>query len=140
MEDIAALFAEAPCPCYRHRGPGFPGTPATPPDRRVRIRRFGELRSRGSTLAQNLGQRALEKGKSVVFSTVNGALADLLKQESLPDVERRMKRDTTPSVLILDELGYLPCDARSGDLLYSIISRRHETCEHDHHDQPLTAR
>jgi DNA replication protein DnaC len=79
-----------------------------------------------STLAQNLGQRALEKGKSVVFSTVNAALADLLKQESLPAVERRMKRYTAPAILILDELGYLPCDARSGDLLYSIISRRHE--------------
>lgn len=79
-----------------------------------------------STLAQNLGQRALESGKSVCFSTVNAALADLLKQESLPAVERRMKRYTNPDVLILDELGYLPCDARSGDLLYSIVSRRHE--------------
>ena len=37
-----------------------------------------------------------------------------------------MKRYTMPDVLLLDELGYLPCDARSGDLLYSIISRRHE--------------
>jgi DNA replication protein DnaC len=79
-----------------------------------------------STLAQNLGQRALEKGKSVRFSTVNAALADLLRQESLPAVERRMKRYTSPDLLILDELGYLPCDARSGDLLYSIVSRRHE--------------
>jgi DNA replication protein DnaC len=79
-----------------------------------------------STLAQNLGQRALENGKSVCFCTVNAALADLLSQESLPAVERRMKRYTTPDLLILDELGYLPCDARSGDLLYSIISRRHE--------------
>jgi DNA replication protein DnaC len=79
-----------------------------------------------STLAQNLGQRALETGRSVCFSTVNAALADLLKQESLPAVERRMKRYTTPDVLLLDELGYLPCDARSGDLLYSIVSRRHE--------------
>lgn len=79
-----------------------------------------------STLAQNLGQQALEKGKSVCFCTVNGALADLLKQESLPAVERRLRRYTTPDILILDELGYLPCDARSGDLLYSIISRRHE--------------
>jgi DNA replication protein DnaC len=79
-----------------------------------------------STLAQNLGQRALENGKSVCFSTLNAALADLLKQESLPAVERRMKRYTTPDILVLDELGYLPCDARSGDLLYSIISRRHE--------------
>lgn len=79
-----------------------------------------------TNLAQNIGQRALEKGKSVCFSTVNAALADLLKQESLPAVERRMKRYTNPSILILDELGYLPCDARSGDLLYNIISRRHE--------------
>ena len=79
-----------------------------------------------STLAQNIGQRALETGTSVCFSTVNAALADLLKQESLPAVERRLKKYTTPSILILDELGYLPCDARSGDLLYSIISRRHE--------------
>src|SRR5271155_1133957 len=79
-----------------------------------------------STLAQNLGQRSLEKGKSVCFSTVNSALADLLKQESMPAVDRRMRRYTAPDVLILDELGYLPCDARSGDLLFSIISRRHE--------------
>jgi DNA replication protein DnaC len=79
-----------------------------------------------STLALNLGQRALEAGKSVRFSTVNAALADLLKQESLPAVERRLKRYTSADLLILDELGYLPCDARSGDLLYSIISRRHE--------------
>jgi len=79
-----------------------------------------------TTLAQNLGQRALEKGMTVRFSTVNAAIADLLKQESLPAVERRMRRYTTPQVLCLDELGYLPCDARSGDLLYSIISRRHE--------------
>jgi DNA replication protein DnaC len=79
-----------------------------------------------TTLVQNLGQRALEKGLSVRFSTVNEALADLLKQESIPAVERRMRRYTLPDILCLDELGYLPCDARSGDLLYSIISRRHE--------------
>ena len=79
-----------------------------------------------STLAQNIGQHALENGKSVAFSTVNAALADLLKQESVPAVERRLKRYTAPDILILDELGYLPCDARSGDLLYSIVSRRHE--------------
>jgi DNA replication protein DnaC len=77
-------------------------------------------------LAQNLGQRALEKGKSVRFSTVNEALADLLKQESIPAFERRLRRYTTPDLLCLDELGYLPCDARSGDLLYSIVNRRHE--------------
>jgi DNA replication protein DnaC len=77
-------------------------------------------------LAQNLGQAALEKGYRVKFSTLAGALADLLKQESLPAFERRMRRYLYPDVLILDELGYVPCDSRSADLLYSIISRRHE--------------
>lgn len=77
-------------------------------------------------LAQNLGQAALEKGYSVRYTTLAGALADLLKQESTPAFERRLRRYVRPDLLILDELGYLPCDSRSGDLLYNIISRRHE--------------
>ena len=54
------------------------------------------------------------------------ALADLLKQESLPAFERRLGKYVRPDLLVLDELGYVPCDSRSADLLYSIISRRHE--------------
>jgi DNA replication protein DnaC len=79
-----------------------------------------------TTLAQNLALRALEKGMTVGFSTLGAVLADLLRQESLPAVERRMRRYTSPELLVLDEIGYLPCDARSADLLYNIISRRHE--------------
>ena len=112
-----------------HRGtsPSHGPSPGAAPRPFSDVIAYDALLSVGkSTLAQNLGQRALETGKSVCFSTVNAALADLLKQESLPAVERRMKRYTTPDVLLLDELGYLPCDARSGDLLYSIVSRRHE--------------
>lgn len=77
-------------------------------------------------LAQNLGLRAIQQGKTVIFSTLAAVLADLLKQESIPAVERRLKRYTSPDLLILDELGYLPCDSRSADLLYNIVSRRHE--------------
>ncbi len=77
-------------------------------------------------LAQNLALRALETGHSVRFTTLGAALADLLKQESLPAVERRLRRYTSPDLLVLDEIGYLPSDARSADLLYNIISRRHE--------------
>jgi DNA replication protein DnaC len=77
-------------------------------------------------LAQNLGLIALQNGYTVRFTTLAAALADLLKQESLPALERRIKRYTLPSLLVLDELGYVPCDSRSADLLYNIISRRHE--------------
>ena len=79
-----------------------------------------------STLAQNLGLRALEKGYTVRFSTLNAALADLLRQESLPATARRLKRYVAPDLLILDELGYIPCDRRAADLLFHIVSRRHE--------------
>ena len=79
-----------------------------------------------TTLARHLGQRALEGGFSVRFSTLPAALADLLRQESLPATERRLIRYTRPSLLILDELGYVPCDARAADLFFNIISRRHE--------------
>lgn len=79
-----------------------------------------------TTLAQNLGLAALQKGYTVCFTTLAAALADLLKQESLPAFERRLRRYTQPSLLVLDEIGYLPCDSRSADLLYNIISRRHE--------------
>ena len=77
-------------------------------------------------LAKNLGLAALLAGKTVRFTTLAGALADLLQQESLPAFERRLKRYTRPSLMILDELGYLPCDSRAADILYNIISRRHE--------------
>lgn len=77
-------------------------------------------------LAQNLGVLALEHGYTVRFTTLSAALADLLKQESLPALERRLRKYTAPSLLILDEIGYLPCTRQSADLLYNIISRRHE--------------
>ena len=79
-----------------------------------------------TTLAQHLGMRALERGMSVQFSTLPTTLADLLRQESLPATERRLRRYVSPDLLILDELGYVPCDARAADLFFHIVSRRHE--------------
>jgi len=79
-----------------------------------------------TSLAKNLGLQALEKGYTVRYTTLASALADLLKQESSPALERRIKRYTGPSLWICDEIGYLPCDSRSADMLYNIIARRHE--------------
>ena len=79
-----------------------------------------------TSLAQNLGFTALQLGHRVRFTTLAQALADLGKHDSLPAFERRLRSYTKPALLILDELGYLPADARGGDLLYNIISRRHQ--------------
>ena len=77
-------------------------------------------------LAKNIGILALQAGYEVRFSTLAAALGDLLQQESIPAFERRIKRYSRPNLLVLDELGYLPCDTRAADILYNIISRRHE--------------
>lgn len=77
-------------------------------------------------LEQNTATAALAAGMTVCFTNVGTALADLLRQESIPAVERRIKRYTHVDVLVFDELGYVPCDARAADLLFQIISRRHE--------------
>ena len=79
-----------------------------------------------TTLAQNLGRRALQGGHTVRFTTLAGCVADLLRQESSPALERRLRRYTGPSLLIVDEIGYLPNDSRAADMLFQIVSRRHE--------------
>jgi DNA replication protein DnaC len=81
----------------------------------------------GKTLiAQNLAHAALVAGFTVRFTTLAGALADLLVQESVPAFDRRLRRYTQPDLLVLDELGYLPCDSRAAEILYNLITRRHE--------------
>lgn len=80
-----------------------------------------------STLAKHLGLAALAKGHTVRFTTLAAALADLLRHETLPAIERRLRRYTTPDLLIIDELGYVPCDSDAADLLFRIVSKRHES-------------
>jgi DNA replication protein DnaC len=79
-----------------------------------------------STLAKHLGLAALAKGHSVRCTTLAAALADLLRYETIPAIEGRLRRYTQPDLLILDELGYVPCDASAADLLFRIVSKRHE--------------
>lgn len=80
-----------------------------------------------STLAKHFGLSALAHGHTVRFTTLAAALADLLRQESIPATERRLRRYTRPDLLILDELGYVPCDSDAADLLFRIVSTRHES-------------
>ena len=80
-----------------------------------------------STLAKHLGLNALARGHSVRFTTLAAALADLLRHETIPAIERRLRRYTGPDLLIIDELGYVPCDESAADLLFRIIRKRHES-------------
>ncbi|MGH8562897.1 MAG: ATP-binding protein, partial [Gammaproteobacteria bacterium] len=39
---------------------------------------------------------------------------------------RRLRRYTTPTVLAIDDLGYLSYDARYADLLFEVVTRRYQ--------------
>jgi len=81
-----------------------------------------------TNLAQNLGLAAVQRGYTVRFSSLAAVLTDLLRRESLPQLESALRhRYLAPRLLIIDEIGYLPCDRRAADLLYNIVTRRHES-------------
>ncbi len=60
------------------------------------------------------------------FSTLADFITDLLRQESAPALEPRLRRYLAPDVAILDEVGCLPCDSKAADFLYALVDRRHE--------------
>jgi len=76
--------------------------------------------------AQNIAHQAVLAGHSVLFITAAQLLLDLAAQDSARALERRFRHYCRPSVLCLDEIGYLSYDARNADLLFQIVSRRYE--------------
>lgn len=76
-------------------------------------------------LARNLGYDAVSRGVSTRYISASDMLASLggLTGSMLT---HRLKRYTSPSLLVIDELGYLRYDAHLADLLYEVISRRYD--------------
>jgi DNA replication protein DnaC len=78
-------------------------------------------------IAQNIGHQAVLAGHAVRFVTASQLLLDLAAQESARALDRRLRfYGTQLGLLILDEVGYLSYDSRNADLLFQVISRRHE--------------
>jgi DNA replication protein DnaC len=77
-------------------------------------------------LATALGYTACLAGKSVLFSTAVDAINTLAAAQAASRLKAELKKYLTPSLLILDELGYLPIDKHGADLLFQVISQRYE--------------
>ncbi len=78
-------------------------------------------------IAQNIGHQAVLAGHSVRFVSASQLLLDLAAQDSARALDRRLRHyGTRTTVLIVDEIGYLSYDSRNADLLFQIVSRRHE--------------
>ena len=79
-----------------------------------------------TTILQNICHQAVVGGHTVLFTTASKLIGDVTGTDSPTVLHRRLKYYSRMSVLAIDELGYLSYDQRAADLLFEIISRRHE--------------
>ena len=77
-------------------------------------------------LASALGYQACLKGHSVLFASAIDTINNLIAAQNGGALKSELKKYLRPSLLILDELGYLPIDKTGADLLFQIISQRYE--------------
>ena len=80
-----------------------------------------------SHLVTALGYTAAERGYSVRYTRV----VDLINHRTTAQINgllgKALKSYVRPSLLLLDELGYLPIDKRGADLLFQVVAARYET-------------
>src|SRR5664279_1376181 len=81
----------------------------------------------GKTLiAQNIAHQATMQGHTVLFTTAGQLLGELASLDSDSALRYRLRRYAAPSLLVVDEVGYLSYSNRHADLLFELVNRRHE--------------
>jgi len=77
-------------------------------------------------LALALGYQACLQGIKTRFTTAMNLINHLSASLADNSFLKTMKNFTSPRVLIIDELGYLPVDKQGAELLFQVISNRYE--------------
>jgi DNA replication protein DnaC len=77
-------------------------------------------------LASALGYAACLQGHSVLFTTAIDMINTLSAAQAEHRLKTELKKYIVPSLLVLDEVGYLPIDKQGADLLFQVISARYE--------------
>ena len=77
-------------------------------------------------LAIALGVEASKRRLSVKFTTAARLVASLAEARSAGTFSRRLMGFVRPSLLIVDEVGFLPLDAGEASLLFEVVCRRYE--------------
>jgi DNA replication protein DnaC len=80
-----------------------------------------------TTLARNLAHQAVRAGHTVLFTSAATMLNDLAAQDGDLALKHRLNRYARPTLLVVDEVGYLSYGTRHADLLFEIVSRRYES-------------
>lgn len=77
-------------------------------------------------LAIALGIAATEVGYRTYFTPAADMVAALQSAHLEGTAQYKLRTYTSPSVLVIDELGYLPLDQASATWIFQVVSRRHE--------------
>lgn len=77
-------------------------------------------------IAIGLGRKVIEQGASCLFVPAMGLVAQLMRAETEGRLEERLIHLAKPSLLVVDELGYLPFERQAANLLFQLVNRRYE--------------
>jgi DNA replication protein DnaC len=77
-------------------------------------------------VAIGLGLKAVQQGYRTLFSAALPRIAALTKAYAENLLEERLKQDCVPTLLIIDEIGYIPLARHGAHLCFQLISRRDE--------------
>ncbi len=77
-------------------------------------------------LATSTGIEAATNGRSTYFITCHELCLQLKRTQLENRLESRIKHFFSYSLLIIDEVGYLPMDIEASNLLFQLISKRYE--------------
>lgn len=79
-----------------------------------------------SHLAVALGYHACLQGKRVLFASAIDIINTLTIAHNAGVLKTALRKYIIPTILIIDELGYLPINKKGADLLFQVISQRYE--------------
>lgn len=77
-------------------------------------------------IAVALAVAACQAGYSIYFTTLDDCVRQLRAAEAAGRFAKKLQTYLRPSVLVLDEVGYLPCDRAAANMVFQLVSRRYE--------------
>jgi DNA replication protein DnaC len=80
-----------------------------------------------SHLVQAIGQQTAKIGFTVLYRSIFDVIGELIQAENFGESLKVLKRYLSPDLLIIDDMGIKKLPKQSGEYLFEIIMRRHET-------------